>query len=755
MFETSCFGPLLKLRKIKLASQLVHQLLMRSMKTKKEEAWFKIGNKRARFGLQEFVLVTGLNATSSEIVEMSGGADCRIVKDHFKKSGGKIMKGDVYEAFKRCKRNQTDKYKLGLIIILAYVLLATEENTLIELWWFELVDDLDLFDKFPWGKLSYEYTIRIVKRDMGDKLRNSLKEGESRCRYSLHGFPLAIMIWAFEAIPNLGKKFAKKYCDGIPRMLGWEQPKRLTSSDVVTVLESKELEVMSTLIPTEVELKEVYWKELTPCVQEEDTDSESSKGDDTEHGGEPSHSFHQHSPRVSEPPPVRHDHNIADVVRMEMEKLEGRLLGVISKRLDRMEYKIDSLVEMAAVGRFHSTTSAYDSPIHNTTNVPVSPPEVKRKEKAGPNDAMDELEKERIMEDEDGEELAGGEKSAEDENVGNETEFVEKGMSGEFCTPEKLEEDENKSTKGDIVQIESTGFDIPKGRGHRTKRKARPLCSPFTDPTKRRKLSDLDVYDPYREVDPSKVDDLNKWMEAASTSDLVPLHHCDVEAKSLLDLLNKDGWLTGEIVNEALYHIRDRALKFPNLFQQDCCILDCYFCQFVQSAHGEWQIHAQSPRKEEFKFSKSLLKYVDGSIPELGKCWKDCRYLYAPCCAIGSHWFAVKIDLEDRTIFIFDSLKSHVRKAELEAFMKPLQVVIPMLMKLHVKCDDSYSTEKFKFVKMKEVPQQHNGSDCGIFTIKYIEFLQANMDVCAIQPEYIPMWRKKLAAELLAWHFEP
>ncbi|KAL2498662.1 Ulp1 protease family protein [Abeliophyllum distichum] len=256
-------------------------------------------------------------------------------------------------------------------------------------------------------------------------------------------------------------------------------------------------------------------------------------------------------------------------------------------------------------------------------------------------------------------------------------------MSGDFCTPEKLEEDENKSTKGDIVQIESTWFDIPKGRGHRTKRKARLLCSPFTDPTKRRKLSDLDVYDPYREVDPSKVDDLNKWMEAASTSDLVPLHHCDVEAKSLLDLLNKDGWLTGEIVNEALYHIRDRALKFPNLFQQDCCILDCYFCQFVQSAHGEWQIHAQSPRKEEFKFSKSLLKYVDGSIPEL------------------------------------------------------------------------VTAQKFKFVKMKEVPQQHNGSDCGIFTIKYIEFLQVNMDVCAIQPEYIPMWRKKLAAELLAWHFEP
>ncbi|KAL2491401.1 Ulp1 protease family protein [Abeliophyllum distichum] len=261
--------------------------------------------------------------------------------------------------------------------------------------------------------------------------------------------------------------------------------KRLTLSELVNVLESEELEVKSILIPTEVELEKVYWKELTLCVEEEDTDPHDSKGNEIEHD---------------------------DVVRMEIEKLEERLLGVISKRLDQMEYKIDSLVELAAMG--------------------------------------------------------------------------------------------------DIVQIEDTGCDLPKGRRHRTKRKARLLCSPFTNLTKRRKLSDIDVYDPYREVDPSKVDDLNKWMEVASTSDLVPLHRCDVEAKYLLDLLNKDGWLTGE------------------------------------SAHGEWQIHTQSPRKEDFKFSKSLLKYVDESTIELGKSWKDYRYLYAPCCAIGSHWFAVKIELE-------------------------------------------------------------------------------------------------------------
>ncbi|KAL2493375.1 Tyrosine-sulfated glycopeptide receptor 1 [Abeliophyllum distichum] len=243
------------------------------------------------------------------------------------------------------------------------------------------------FDTFPNSSFEGNPGLcgLILQRLCAYKPKTEIRQGPKKEIINWHGFGISygvsfilavsqlisafytlIRIWAFEAIPNLGKKFAKKYCDGIPRMLGWEQPKRLTSSEVVN------LEVISTLIPTEVELEEVYWKELTPCVEEEDTDSQDSKGNDTEHDGEPSHSFHQHSPQVSQPPPVCHDHNIADVVRMEMEKLEERLLGVISKKLDRMEYKIDSLVELAAMGRFHSTT-----------NVPVSPPEVKRRRKLG------------------------------------------------------------------------------------------------------------------------------------------------------------------------------------------------------------------------------------------------------------------------------------------------------------------------------------------------------------------------------------
>ncbi|CAA3009417.1 Hypothetical predicted protein [Olea europaea subsp. europaea] len=66
----SCFGSLLRLRDIRLASQVIHQLLSRKMKTNKNgEVWFKIGDKRAKFGLEEFVLVTGLNVGDENDVD--------------------------------------------------------------------------------------------------------------------------------------------------------------------------------------------------------------------------------------------------------------------------------------------------------------------------------------------------------------------------------------------------------------------------------------------------------------------------------------------------------------------------------------------------------------------------------------------------------------------------------------------------------------------------------------------------------------
>lgn len=47
--------------------------------------------------------------------------------------------------------------------------------------------------------------------------------------------------------------------------------------------------------------------------------------------------------------------------------------------------------------------------------------------------------------------------------------------------------------------------------------------------------------------------------------------------------------------------------------------------------------------------------------PKLDKPWKDHIYLYLSCCT-NNHWFALYIDLEERTIFMFDNLKRQIRR---------------------------------------------------------------------------------------------
>lgn len=68
----------------------------------------------------------------------------------------------------------------------------------------------------------------------------------------------------------------------------------------------------------------------------------------------------------------------------------------------------------------------------------------------------------------------------------------------------------------EIIVIDDPNSELAVGRGHRVKRKSTLLLSPYTNPLKRRKLLNIQAYDPLREVDPAKVEDLNKWLANAS-----------------------------------------------------------------------------------------------------------------------------------------------------------------------------------------------------------------------------------------------
>lgn len=100
------------------------------------------------------------------------------------------------------------KLRLCLIIIVDGVLMPKTQKPKPTLKYVKLVEKLDKFFAFQWGRESFWWTISTMippkkvlgKCDDPEGLFCSLLRQESKF---LLGFPLALQLWAFEAIPAL------------------------------------------------------------------------------------------------------------------------------------------------------------------------------------------------------------------------------------------------------------------------------------------------------------------------------------------------------------------------------------------------------------------------------------------------------------------------------------------------------------------------------------------------------------------------
>ncbi|CAA3013947.1 Hypothetical predicted protein, partial [Olea europaea subsp. europaea] len=96
-------------------------------------------------------------------------------------------------------------------------------------------------------------------------------------------------------------------------------------------------------------------------------------------------------------------------------------------------------------------------------------------------------------------------RTKEDSNISNKDDSKKPLASSHVCQP-----------SNEIIVIEDPNSELAVGRGHRVKRRAAVLLFPHTNPLKRRKLLNIQAYDPLREVNLAKVEDLNKWLANAS-----------------------------------------------------------------------------------------------------------------------------------------------------------------------------------------------------------------------------------------------
>ena len=213
----SCFGPLFRLpvRRCAFSGKMVHGLLSRQLVTKKRfEMWPVFGGFPTRFGLPEFSHVTGLPCGEFEAgYEVDDKLKAKKTDYAFwdKLFGGRRnLNLDDLAAMVVSEDSMSPgkKLRICLIIIVDGVLMPKTQKPKPTLKYVKLVEKLDKFFAFQWGRESFWWTISTMippkkvlgKCDDPEGLFCSLLRQESKF---LLGFPLALQLWAFEAIPAL------------------------------------------------------------------------------------------------------------------------------------------------------------------------------------------------------------------------------------------------------------------------------------------------------------------------------------------------------------------------------------------------------------------------------------------------------------------------------------------------------------------------------------------------------------------------
>lgn len=224
----SCFGSLFSLRvsECPLSCKLIHALLCRQLQSKqKYELWTVFGGQPLRFSLVEFGSVTGLPCGEFpeeydpyfQPVPVPGE---KYYWDELIGEDRKATLADVCKIFENTSANNgTLRLRLALLLIVDGVLVASSQTHRPTFKYVEMLQDVDAFLSFPWGRESFLKTISTMRPErkmhtnhVGKKPRLHAKTVDPIKTFTdqlqqktirLTGFPLALQLLAYRNVSGL------------------------------------------------------------------------------------------------------------------------------------------------------------------------------------------------------------------------------------------------------------------------------------------------------------------------------------------------------------------------------------------------------------------------------------------------------------------------------------------------------------------------------------------------------------------------
>ncbi|XP_057766938.1 uncharacterized protein LOC130987424 isoform X1 [Salvia miltiorrhiza] len=251
-FIGGCFGHFLDWNPSPKCAMAVHHVVSRQIKSDNNDLCFKLNNTKVYLSRRDYALVTGLQFGDFNY-DMSRNHNLDEVEVFRRFSGGQshVKVSFLVDLFYNFKINDEDgslHLKIAYIIVLYGLLVGYETDKTVEHWVWALVDDLDKFNRFPWGAYSYN----LLCHHAG-KIFTSKKQ------YKFYGPVWALHVWSLEVMPDLGQVVGKCVAEfAHPRCLKWKFRSRPSTNELHPFFEKEEQQILE-LQPDEFELTTMYY----------------------------------------------------------------------------------------------------------------------------------------------------------------------------------------------------------------------------------------------------------------------------------------------------------------------------------------------------------------------------------------------------------------------------------------------------------------------------------------------------------------
>ncbi|VFQ70076.1 unnamed protein product [Cuscuta campestris] len=245
----------------------------------------------------------------------------------------------------------------------------------------------------------------------------------------------------------------------------------------------------------------------------------------------------------------------------------------------------------------------------------------------------------------------------------------------------------------------------------------------------------------------AEVDDLSK--------DPIVLDGFKVENKTwFYELFTNTEWLRSTHIEIAMYYLELKSIQYS--LMQTYTAASPYFLQGLKT-HQE-VVDVGKVKMEDVIDNSSLSSEVLGLAREYAKPWCECDFVYMPL-NTGNHWMLLVLEVEERKIRVYNSKgKKGQTSRGIIPYVTCISSLLPKLLdmlnvyKNH--SDGPMGDQKLSIDIIDGCPQQSDGCNCGMFVVKFAEFLMMDLKIDEVQSCDMEAYQVKMTTELLAYSYE-